>query len=59
MERVLQWYGGVSPWLAIRLLALPVALSVLDFAVTLSFQPAAYWAGDRSVLIEANPTNYF
>ena len=55
MERVRQWYVGVSPWLAIRLLALPVALSVLDFAVTLSFQPAAYWAGDRSALIEANP----
>ena len=55
MERVLKWYGGVSPWLAVRLLALPIALSVLDFAVTLSFQPAAYWAGDRTVLIEANP----
>ena len=55
MDRVLQWYLGVPPRLVIRLLALPVALSVLDFSVTLFFQPAAYWAGDRMAVVEANP----
>lgn len=38
-----------------RLLAAPVFLSLLDGAVTLAYQPAAYWNGDRSQLIEANP----
>lgn len=55
MERVRRWYGGVPPRLAIRLLILPATLSVVDFSVTLSFQPADYWEGDRTALIEANP----
>ncbi len=38
-----------------RLLAAPAVLSLLDAAVTLAYQPAAYWNGDRSQLIEANP----
>lgn len=55
MERVRRWYGGVSPGLALRLLVLPVALSVVDFSVTLAFQPPEYWGGDRAALVEANP----
>ncbi len=55
MQRVLRWYGGLNPWLAMRLLVLPIALSVLDFSVTLTFQPEEYWAGDRMAVVEANP----
>ncbi|WP_226895515.1 hypothetical protein [Luteolibacter marinus] len=55
MNRVRDWYTGVSPALAIRLLVLPVMLSVIDFSVTLSFQPPEYWDGDRAALVEANP----
>lgn len=50
-----RWYGGVSLALAIRLMILPVFLSVIDFAITLSYQPAEYWDGDRTALVEANP----
>jgi hypothetical protein len=55
LEQIRKWYGGVSPGLVIRLLILPFALSALDFAVTLSFQPADYWNGDREAVLEANP----
>ncbi|CAN5264217.1 hypothetical protein BH23VER1_BH23VER1_06040 [soil metagenome] len=41
--------------LVFRLSALPFALSLLDMAVTLNYQPAAYWEGDRSSVVEANP----
>lgn len=41
--------------LSLRLLALPIVLSLLDAAVTLHYQPPAYWSGDRSQLVEANP----
>ena len=39
----------------LRLLAAPFLLSLLDLAVTLSFQPAVYWEGDRSAVVEGNP----
>ena len=32
-----------------------VALLITDVALTLSGQPAAYWAGDYAVAIESNP----
>lgn len=48
-------YGGVRLRLAIRLLILPIILSVIDFSMTLLFQPTEYWEGDRTVLIEGNP----
>ncbi len=41
--------------LVLRLLGLPFVLSLLDMGVTLFYQPAAYWAGDRSAAVEANP----
>jgi hypothetical protein len=36
-------------------MALPVVLSLLDVAVTLRYQPAGYWAGDRAQVVEGNP----
>jgi len=39
-----------------RLLAVPLVLSLIDVFVTLLYQPAAYWSGDRSALVEGNPT---
>ena len=38
-----------------RLLLAPFLLSLADLAVTLTFQPEAYWQGDRSVVVEGNP----
>jgi hypothetical protein len=38
-----------------RLLAVPFVLSLLDAFLTLYYQPAAYWQGDRSQLVEFNP----
>ena len=40
-------------WL--RLMVLPLVISLIDMAVTLRYQPPGYWSGDRSQLIEANP----
>ncbi len=40
-------------WL--RLFAVPFVLSLIDMTVTLYYQPPAYWSGDRSHLVEANP----
>jgi hypothetical protein len=34
----------------------PVLFCVLDFALTLVFQPAEYWQGDRTRIIEGSPT---
>jgi hypothetical protein len=34
----------------------PVLFCVLDFTLTLVFQPADYWQGDRTRLIEGSPT---
>ena len=39
----------------LRLMLLPIVLSLIDGAVTLHYQPPGYWSGDRSQLIEANP----
>ena len=40
-------------WL--RLMVLPLVISLIDMAVTLRYLPPGYWSGDRSQLIEANP----
>lgn len=40
-------------WL--RLMVLPLVISLVDMAVTLRYQPPGYSSGDRSQLIEANP----
>ena len=55
MDRLWSCYGGISPGLAVRLLILPVVLSVVDFSVTLAFQPESYWEGNRETVLEANP----
>ena len=55
IDQIKEWYRGVPLRLALRLLILPFSLSVLDFCVTLSFQPAEYWEGDRTAVLEANP----
>lgn len=49
------FYGGIPRPLALRLLAMPFLLSLIDLAVTLYFQPEDYWRGNRSVVIEGNP----
>jgi len=36
-------------------MALPVALSLVDVAVTLHYQPLGYWSGDRAQVVEGNP----
>lgn len=59
MKCVCKWYSGVSLGLAIRLLILPVALSVIDFSMTLSYQPVEFWDGDRTAMVEANPIARF
>jgi hypothetical protein len=38
-------------WLSVP----PVALCLLDAALTLTGQSAAYWGGDRSIIREVNP----
>jgi hypothetical protein len=37
----------------------PILFCVLDFTLTLVFQPAAYWEGDRTRIIEGSPTFYY
>lgn len=49
------FYRGISVPILVRLLAAPFLLSLVDLAVTLNYQPAAYWEGDRSVVVEGNP----
>jgi hypothetical protein len=55
MGRIQQLYCGISLSLVARVLVLPITLSVIDFSVTLHFQPPEYWIGDRTALIEFNP----
>ena len=55
LKKLRSFYQGVPRKLVGRLLAAPFVLSLLDLAVTLYFQPAAYWNGDRSVVVEGNP----
>jgi hypothetical protein len=52
-RRVIQQNRLRQLWL--RLIVLPVMLSLIDVAVTLHYQPPGYWGRDRSQLIEANP----
>lgn len=54
-QKVASLYRGISRELLLRLLAVPFVLSLIDLTVTLVFQPEAYWQGDRSVVVEANP----
>ena len=45
-----------------RLLGLclpPILFCVLDFTLTLVFQPAEYWWGDRTRIIEGSPTFHY
>ena len=55
LKHIWKWYNGVPLGLAIRILILPVTLTIMDFSVTLSFQPTEYWEGERTALLEANP----
>lgn len=55
LEKVISFYRGIPGPLVGRLLAAPFLLSLIDFTVTLWFQPSAYWEGDRSTVVESNP----
>jgi hypothetical protein len=37
----------------------PILFCVLDFTLTLVFQPAEYWQGDRTRVIEGSPTFHY
>src|SRR5260370_4038497 len=37
----------------------PIVFCVLDFTLTLIFQPADYWQGDRTRIIEGSPTFHY
>jgi hypothetical protein len=37
----------------------PILFCVLDFTLTLVFQPAEYWQGDRAQIIEGSPTFHY
>jgi hypothetical protein len=37
----------------------PILFCVLDFTLTLVFQPAEYWEGDRTRIIEGSPTFHY
>jgi hypothetical protein len=37
----------------------PMLFCVVDFTLTLVFQPAAYWQGDRTSIIEGSPTFHY
>jgi hypothetical protein len=37
----------------------PILFCVLDFSLTLVFQPAEYWQGDRTRIIEGSPTFHY
>jgi hypothetical protein len=37
----------------------PILFCVLDFTLTLVFQPAEYWQGDRTSIIEGSPTFHY
>src|SRR5262245_6147648 len=37
----------------------PILFCVLDFALTLVFQPPEYWQGDRTRIIEGSPTFHY
>jgi hypothetical protein len=37
----------------------PILFCVLDFTLTLVFQPAEYWQGDRTRIIEGSPTFHY
>lgn len=53
--RIISLYRGIPKPMLVRLLAAPFLLSLVDFTVTLWFQPQAYWEGDRSAVLESNP----
>ncbi|MDA7865638.1 hypothetical protein N9C66_05605 [Akkermansiaceae bacterium] len=55
LEKRVTLYRGIPGPLLGRLLAAPFVLSLVDLTVTLLFQPAEYWQGDRSAVIEGNP----
>jgi hypothetical protein len=37
----------------------PILFCVMDFSLTLIFQPAEYWQGDQTRIIEGSPTFHF
>jgi len=37
----------------------PILFCVVDFTLTLVFQPAEYWQGDRTRIIEGSPTFHY
>src|SRR5262245_49692802 len=47
--------GPNSSWQRLWLCVPPITLSAFDGCLTLWGQPAAYWAGDRAAVNEANP----
>jgi hypothetical protein len=55
LEKLFSLYRGIPGPLLARLLTAPFLLSLIDFSVTLCFQPSAYWEGDRSAVVESNP----
>jgi hypothetical protein len=54
-QRFMALYRSVPKFLCLRLLAAPFLLSLIELTVTLYFQPAAYWQGNRFVAVEGNP----
>ena len=55
VEKGISLYRGIPVSLLWRLLTAPFVLSFVDLTVTLLFQPAEYWAGERSAVVEGNP----